>query len=516
MTRKNAATAEARRDVDELSLLYEISRLLERSLDLRQVVPPVLELLAQYLGMRYGTLTLFNRRTNDILIEAAHGLSPRQMRLGRYRPGEGVTGRVVATGEPAVVPRTSESDLFLDRTRRGKRPDTSFICVPIKVGNEVVGTLSVDRDYHPEHDLTDDVRLLSVIASMIAQAVKLRREAEEERERLEEENARLRAELRERFRPGNIVGNSHEMQVVYDQIAQVARSSATVLIIGETGTGKELIAHAVHYNSDRADRPFIKVHCAALPEGVIESELFGHEKGAFTGAVSQRKGRFELADTGTLFLDEVAELPPTIQIKLLRVLQEREFERVGGTKTIRVNVRLIAATNKDLAKLVSEGRFREDLFYRLNVFPIYVPPLRKRKSDIMLLADHFVQKYARQNRKNIRRISSAAIDMLMSYHWPGNVRELENCIERAVLVAEGDVIHPYHLPPTLQTAEVTGTGSRGDLKSLVQSYERDLIRDALKTTRGNMAAAARTLGTTPRIIAYKVRQYGIDPRKYRA
>jgi len=178
-------------------------------------------------------------------------------------------------------------------------------------------------------------------------------------------------------------------------------------------------------------------------------------------------------------------------------------------------VRLIAATNKDLAKLVSQGRFREDLFYRLNVFPIYVPPLRKRKSDIMLLADHFVQKYAMQNRKHIRRISSAAIDMLLSYHWPGNVRELENCIERAVLVAEGDVIHPYHLPPTLQTAEVTGTGNRGDLKSLVQSYERDLIRDALKTSRGNMAAAARTLGTTPRIIAYKVRQYGIDPQKYR-
>ncbi|HIE11690.1 MAG TPA: GAF domain-containing protein [Kiritimatiellae bacterium] len=288
MTKKSPVRGEARQDVDELSLLYEISRLLEHGRDLREVVSPILESLAQHLGMRYGTLTLFNRRTNDILIEAAHGLSPRQIRRGRYRPGEGVTGQVVLTGEPAVVPRVSESVAFLDRTRRGKRPDTSFICVPIKVGKQVIGTLSVDRDYDPRHDLGDDVRLLTIIASMIAQAVKLRREAEEERERLEAENARLRAELRERFRPANIVGNSHEMQIVYEQIAQVARSAATVLIVGQTGTGKELIAHAIHYNSDRAERPFIKVHCAALPESVIESELFGHEKGAFTGAVSQQ------------------------------------------------------------------------------------------------------------------------------------------------------------------------------------------------------------------------------------
>lgn len=501
-------------DVRELSLLYEISRQLEQSLDLRDVVNPVLEALAVHMDMRYATLTLLNRRTNDILIEAAHGLSPAQTRRGRYRLGEGVTGQVVLTGEPMVIPRTSESQLFLDRTGRGKRPDRSFICVPIKVGAEVVGALSVDREYDPNRNLQEDVRLLTIVASMIAQAVKLRRAAQEEKERLEEENERLRTELRERFRPAQLVGNSHEMQIVYDQIAQVAKSPATVLITGETGTGKELVARAIHFNSERANHPFITVHCAALPETLIESELFGHEKGAFTGAVAERKGRFELADRGTLFLDEVGELPPAVQIKLLRVIQEREFERVGGTRTIKVDVRLIAATNRDLAKLVAEGKFREDLFYRLNVFPIYVPPLRKRKSDIVLLADHFLEKYAKLNRKRIRRISSAAIDMLMSYHWPGNVRELENCIERAVLVAEGEVIHPHHLPPTLQTAEATGTAPKGDLKSLVQAYECDLIRDALKSSRGNMAAAARALGTTPRIIAYKIRQYGIDPKKY--
>jgi Nif-specific regulatory protein len=514
MSKNDAAQRTSEPSLKEITLLYEISRLLEQSLDLREVVSPVLEALARYMNMRYATLTLLNRRTSEILIEAAHGLSAAQKRLGRYRLGEGVTGQVVLTGQPAVIPKTSESDLFLDRTRRGKRPDTSFICVPIKMGNEVAGALSVDRNFDPTHDLHDDVRLLTIVASLIAQAVKLRRAAEEERDRLLEENERLKSELRDRFRPANIIGNSHEMQLVYNQIARVAKTPTTVLITGETGTGKELVAHAIHYSSDRADRPFIKAHCAALPETLIESELFGHEKGAFTGAATERKGRFELADTGTLFLDEVGELPPAIQIKLLRVLQEREFERVGGTKTIKVNVRLIAATNRDLSKMVAEGKFREDLFYRLYVFPIYVPPLRKRRADITLLADYFLEKYARRLGKNVRRLSSAVIDMLMSYHWPGNVRELENCIERAVLVAEGDVVHPYHLPPTLQTADARGTALKDALKGLVSAYERDLIIDALKLTRGNMAAAARNLGTTQRIIGYKVKRYGIHPKKY--
>ncbi len=498
----------------ELQLLYHISCLLDTSLDLREIVSPVLEALAEYMDMNYGTLTLLNRKTGDILIEAAHGLSPQQARRGRYKLGEGVTGQVILTGEPAIIPRKSESPLLLDRTKRGKGADTSFLCVPIKVGQEVAGALSVDAPHKPEAELHEDARLLSIIASLIAQAVKLRRSAQEERDRLAEENERLKQELRERFRPSNIIGNSHEMQSVYDQIAQVSRSTATVLILGETGTGKELVAHAIHYNSERADKPFVKAHCAALPESLIESELFGHVKGAFTGAITDRKGRFELAHGGTLFLDEIGDIPPAIQIKLLRVLQEREFERVGDTRTLKVNVRLIAATNRNLQELVAQGRFREDLFYRLNVFPIYVPALRARKADIVLLADHFLQHYAKEQRKPVRRLSSAVIDMLMSYHWPGNVRELENCIERAVLVAEGDVVHPYHLPPTLQTAEATGTATSGSLKERVDAFERDLIVDALKSTRGNMAAAARLLQTTQRIFGYKVHTYGIEPKKY--
>ncbi|NLG34136.1 MAG: sigma 54-interacting transcriptional regulator [Lentisphaerae bacterium] len=507
-------TAVSDRHSREIDLLGEISRLLDHSLDLQEVSGPILEALSAQTGMKVSTLTLLNRKTGEILIEAAHGLSVQQARLGRYRLGEGVTGQVALKGKPIVIERTSESPQFLDKTQRGKRSDMSFICVPVKVEKAVAGTLSAERTYDPELDLQQDVRLLTIIASMIAQAVRLRRSLQESQERLAEENARLKEELKERFRPANIVGNSREMQIVYEQIAQVSKSAASVLIEGETGTGKELVAHAIHYNSLRADKPFIKAHCAALPESVIESELFGHEKGAFTGALAERKGRFELAHGGSLLLDEIGDIPPSIQIKLLRVLQEREFERVGGTKTIKVDVRVIAATNRDLSALVQQGKFREDLFFRLHVFPIYVPPLRKRKADIVLLADFFLQKYAQENGKDVRRLSSAVIDMLMSYHWPGNVRELENCIERAVLVTESNVIHPYHLPPTLQTAEAGGLPGDNDLKSRVGAFERDMIRDALKSTRGNIAAAARALGTTPRILGYKIKGYEIDPRPY--
>jgi Nif-specific regulatory protein len=275
------------------------------------------------------------------------------------------------------------------------------------------------------------------------------------------------------------------------------------------------VAHAIHYNSLRAGKPFIKVNCAALPESVIESELFGHEKGAFTGAVASRKGRFELADGGSLFLDEVGDLTPATQIKLLRVLQEKEFERVGGTGTLKVDVRLVAATNLDLERLIQEGRFRQDLYYRLNVFPIHIPPLRERKTDILLLADFFVEKYSLKNHKSIRRISTPAIDMLMAYHWPGNVRELENCVERAVLLSGDEVIHGHHLPPTLQTAEASGTAFKGALQNTLENVERELLLDALKSTRGNMAKAARTLGLSERIMGLRIRKYGIDARRFR-
>ena len=288
-----------------------------------------------------------------------------------------------------------------------------------------------------------------------------------------------------------------------------------MLIRGESGTGKELVAHAIHYNSDRADKPFIKVHCAALPETVIESELFGHEKGSFTGAISMRKGRFELAHGGTIFLDEIGDLAPLTQVKLLRVLQERQFERVGGNETLRTNVRIITATNRNLEEAMEQNEFREDLYYRLNVFPIHMPPLRDRKSDILLLADHFVEKYAEKNHKDIQRVSTPAIDLLSSYHWPGNVRELENVIERAAVLSIDGVIHSHHLPPTLQSAESTGTAVSGSLQAQLENLEHELVIDALKSTKGNMAKAAQLLRITERIMGLRVQKYGIDPRKYR-
>ena len=305
------------------------------------------------------------------------------------------------------------------------------------------------------------------------------------------------------------------MRQVYDQVSQVARSNATVLLRGESGTGKELIANSIHYNSLRSKRPFVKVNCAALPETLIESELFGYEKGAFTGASARKKGRFELADGGTLFLDEIGDLPPQTQVKLLRVIQEREFERLGGTETIKINVRLVTATNRDLEADIAAQKFREDLFYRLNVFTIFLPPLRERKSDILLLAEHFLEKYEREHGKRVRRISTPAIDMLTAYHFPGNVRELENVIERAVIVCDSNVIHGHHLPPTLQTAEISGTETRVTLTAAVESFERDLIQDTLKSTRGNIAKAAKMLDSTERILGYKIKKYSIDPKRYR-
>jgi Nif-specific regulatory protein len=305
------------------------------------------------------------------------------------------------------------------------------------------------------------------------------------------------------------------MQQVFHLINQVARSNANVLLLGESGTGKELVANAIHYNSLRNDKPFIKVNCAALPSNLVEAELFGYEKGAFTGANQQKQGRFELAHSGTIFLDEIGSLALESQGKLLRVLQERELERLGGTRVIKVNVRLIAATNKDLSNYVETGSFREDLFYRLNVYPIYLPPLREREADLLLLADFFLEKYANEYGKDIKRISTPAIDALLQYHWPGNVRELENCLERAVLLCDDQVIHGYHLPPTLQTAEDTGTQQTQSLEEAVERFEKELLIDVLKTTRGNMRKAAQNLRTTERIFGYKVKKYGIEPKRYK-
>jgi len=513
---KRIDTGEKKR-VNELEALYKISQIITASSLQKQALTEVLDTLDTELGMRRGTVTLLAPDGNEINIEAAHNLSEQESRKVRYRIGEGITGRVMETGKPMVVPRVSQEPLFLDRFGRGSiaGEELSFICVPISIGKKVIGTISVDRPFKEVVSLDEDMRVLSIVASMIANDVKARQEAAIYRQKLEDENLRLRHELEDRFRPENIIGNSRSMRDVYQQIHQVAVSDTTVVIRGESGTGKELVAHAIHYCSPRASGTFVRVNCAALNENLLESELFGHEKGAFTGAIEKRKGRIEEADGGTLFLDEIGDFSPATQVKLLRVLQEREFERVGSNRTLKTNARIITATNRDLEKAVANGAFRQDLYYRINVFPIFLPALRDRKDDILLLADYFVEQYSKKMNKDVRRISTPTINMMVAYHWPGNVRELENCIERAVLLSTDGVIHGHHLPPSLQTSDASDTIGTGSLEQRLNLFERDILVDALKRCNGNIAATARDMGTTARIIGYKVKKLGIDYRRFR-
>ncbi len=515
---KQVHSEHAAKHLGELEALYAISGILASGTRQRQMLAEVLDVLHDQLGMIRGTIMLVGPDSGELTVEAAHNAPLAQSGEIHYRAGEGVAGRVVATGKPAVVPKISEEPMFLDRfhqRRRNSQEEISFICVPIAIGKEVVGSLSADRVFDPSASLEEDVRVLSIVASMIANNVQARRELAAERRVLEEENVRLRSELEDRFRPENIVGNSGAMGEVYRAIHQVVGSDTIVLIRGESGTGKELVAHAIHYSSPRAEGPFIKVNCAALSESLLESELFGHEKGAFTGAIQMRKGRIEEADGGTLFLDEIGDFSPVVQVKLLRVLQEREFERVGSNRTQRANVRILVATSRDLEEGVETGQFRQDLYYRINVFPIFLPPLRDRKDDILLLADHFVERYSRRMGKDVRRISTPAINMMVMYHWPGNVRELENCIERAVLLSTDGVIHGHHLPPTLQTSDASDTVGAGSLAERVALVERDIIVDALKRSGGNISVAAGDLRTTARILGYRIKNLGIDYRRFR-
>ncbi len=504
--------------IENITLLYEISKALNEHLDLKRSLYRVLDILSSSMDMVRGTITLLDPLRNEIHIEVAHGITRSAIERVRYKLGEGITGQVIETGKAVAIPKISEEPRFLDRTASRRRKQTreiSFFCVPIKKGNQVIGALSVDKPYDEAYGLDDGKRLLSVVATMIASHVIKLDTIRLENERLRNENRRLQGELKNKYTISNIIGSSNRMREVYQMVSQVCRSNATVLIRGESGTGKELVANSIHYNSQRASTPFVKVNCAALPSNLIESELFGHEKGAFTGAIKQKIGKFELAHRGTIFLDEIGSLNLDVQANLLRILQEKEFDRVGGQRTIKVDVRVIAATNKNLEQAVEEGTFRGDLYYRLNVFPIYMPPLKERKTDLLLLADYFLEKYAKENHKDIRRLSTPAIDMLMQYHWPGNVRELENCIERAVLLCEEGVIHSYHLPPTLQTGQESGTLPALSLEEAVANLEKEMLIDALKNTRGNITSAARVLQTTVRKFAYKAQQHGVDYRHYR-
>lgn len=516
-----------KREITELTALYEISKAIHSSIDLGTITRELMKILHEQMGMERGTLTLLDSRTGELIIEVGHGLEHEEIKRGRYRVGEGITGKVVEAGEPIVVPNVGDEPLFLNRTKSRDltRSNISFICVPIKLEQKTIGALSVDRLFQENISFQEDIRLLTIIASMVAQAVRIHQLYEKEREKLANENILLKRELKKKFHPANMIGESKRMADVYESIEQVSQSKATVMIRGESGTGKERVAHAIHYNSDRAEAPFIKVSCAALPENLLESELFGYEKGAFTGATASKMGRFEMANGGTLFLDEIGDISPSTQIKLLRVLQEKEFERLGGTQTIRVDIRLITATNKDLEVEVQAERFRADLYYRLNVIPIFLPSLREHKEDIPALANHFLQKANHENHKNVSYFANEAMDYLLSYSWPGNIRELENAIERAVVLCKSDTLTPdlFPIPGIKKNLEISSakqasaagavSGAVVDtnvpLPEAVANLEKQVIQEALRKTSGNQRKAAQMLGLTERILGYKIKSYGL-------
>jgi Nif-specific regulatory protein len=506
--------------LQDLSCLYEITRNLASTAHLQDRLEKVVSILADMKGMENGTITIVNPISSELEIEVAHSITAEARRRGKYKLGEGITGRVVATGEPIIVPQIGEEPLFLNRTRtRGdeQKKKSSFLCVPVKAGNQSIGALSVDRIYEQGFgsQSEQDMRFLTVVSGLISQAVQRVQAVNEEKEALHLENQQLKRELAAKSRIKDIIGNSSRMQEVFEMVHRVADSNATVLLRGESGTGKTLVAKALHHNSVRSGGPFIVVNCSALPETLLESELFGHEKGSFTGAIERKLGRFEQAEGGTLFLDEIGEISPAVQVKLLNVIQERTFQRLGGTQILKSNIRLVAATNRDLETAVKEGHFREDLYYRLNVFPVYLPPLRERRTDILLLAEYFLDIYNRENNKKIDRISTSAIDLLIKYHWPGNVRELQNCMERAVLICDSSAIKSIHLPPTLQSSETVDSDNPLSLATAVENFERELLIEALKQTNGNQTKAAKYLDTSLRIINYKIHNYGIDPRQFK-
>ena len=531
----------------QLVTIYEISKILGSSLDLHKTLRGVLNLLSSHLHMQRSMVSLVEE-DGELQVVAAVGLTPEEIKRGRFLIGEGVTGRILQSGMPAVIPDVAKEPLFLNRTgsRKGEEGGLAFIGVPIKVGRRCIGVLGMDREAEGAGRFQGDVRFLAMVANLIGQSVRLHQNVAADREQLMQEKFRLQKELQGKFSLDNVIGVSKRMQQVFADVLQAAPGKATILLRGESGTGKEAIARAIHYLSPRKDGPFIKLNCAALPESLLESELFGHEKGAFTGATADRKGRFEQAHGGSLFLDEIGDISASFQAKLLRVLQEREFERVGGNRTIRVDVRLITATNRNLEEMVSKGEFRADLYFRINVVSIFLPPLRDRRDDIPLLLEHFLEKFNRENKRNFT-VSPEAMQTITRCNWPGNVRELENCVERMATMTRGSLIRrsdllcekglcfssalkdyakdhrsiplvpqrqsvpetpamPEDLPEAYQEAGSVSQHPEGHLPV----SERDRLMWAMEKCGWVQAKAARLLNFTPRQMGYALKKFDIE------
>jgi len=528
----------------ELAAIYEISKILSSSLDLNKTARGVLGVLSAHLKMKRGMVSLV-QSSGELHVVEATGMSAEAAQRGRFRRGEGITGKVLETGVPIVVPDVSAEPLFLNRTRARSMAEgrgVAFIAVPIKVGRDTVGVLSIDRELDGEPvSFETDVRFLAMVANLIGQTTRLHENVAAEREELMRYQHRLQKELQGKYSLDNVIGRSKRMQEVFAEVHQAAPGKSTVLLRGESGTGKEVIARSLHYLSPRKGAPFIKVNCAALSETLLESELFGHEKGSFTGATQERKGRFEMAQGGTLFLDELGEISSAFQTKLLRVLQEREFERVGGNKSIKVDVRLIAATNRNMEEDVAKGTFRADLYYRVNVVSIFLPPLRERREDIPLLIAHFLDKFNKDNERKLS-ISPEAVDVMLKCNWPGNVRELENCVERTATMTRTSTIQDVDLPCQQnkcfsqvlqhygQVQQSIPIAMVAPAPSMPEPYGSDVYEAGAEAEPANMgererlvwameqcgwvqAKAARLLNLTPRQIGYALQKYNIEVKR---
>ncbi len=526
----------------EISAIYEVGKILTSTQNLTRALGTSLRTLQSLLGFDRTAILLPDAATREIRMEVSAGYTAEERERSRYVWGEGVVGKTMKSGSPAAIPDVRQEPSFLDKTRaHGQGPDgpLSFIAVPIKIGNEMLGVITAERVGRAgTQALEGDTRTLTVVGCLIAQALKTRAAIESLQAEFQRQRQELEKTIRKTYRIGNIVGQSKRMQEVFAAVASVAPSRATVLLRGESGTGKEMIARAIHVAGPRAARPFVTVNCAALPETLLESELFGHKRGAFTGAVEERKGRFEEASGGTIFLDEAGDIPLATQVKLLRVLQERRFERLGENRTVSVDVRIIAATNADLETLVEDGRFREDLFYRLNVIPIYLPPLRDRRDDIIPLAEHFLDRFNKEHGKAVS-FAPDALDLLLEYRWPGNVRELENLVERTVVMSKSSVVRANGLPRAIRMFPHAAAAAAGAPDGPVapgthpatsaaapapgeppapgaptradhlRALEREELRRALESAGWVIARAARLLGWTPRQVAYKMRKHAL-------
>lgn len=543
----NAADATPPTDwhAQELLLMREVMKLVGRSLAPAFVLREMLHLMSELLGLNRGRMVLADEAApgaeRTASVRHAYGLTAEEAARGVFRWGEGITGRVLASGLPSIVQDVDAEPLFLFRTvARADLPSqtVAYLALPIELNGVTIGVLGCHRIRSRQRHLSDDMAVLRILATLAGQLLQLEQLVAEERRQLTARNEALERALESASARYGLIGRSPALLQALSELERVSQSQATVLLLGESGTGKELFARAVHLASGRREQPFVKVNCSAIPDTLFESELFGHERGAFTGAHSARPGWFEQAHGGTIFLDEIGELPLALQAKLLRTLQEGTLVRLGGQREIRIDIRLVAATNRDLAQEASAGRFRQDLYYRLNVIPIRLPSLRERREDIHALALHFASRANQAHQRNVH-LAADALEALEGLDWPGNIRELGNAIERLVLLADDGVVHaadlarylPEHLgahapaamappphrpgaPPFTSPARAPRAGGSPPPPLVrpyqsADSHDADTLQDALTRHGGNQSRAAQSLGLTLRQFGYRLKKAGL-------